>query len=266
MPKPARAHPQGDEGPRVCRQALSRQPQQRRGDGAQGLPLRRRPARAGRPRRHHHPRQARGRGAGALRQGRRAVGGRAEQRLRRGRRRRGRGHAGRDPRHRAALRHGRDGSQLRGLRQYGGGALPHLQPGHGGERAPAAAARSPARPAGRHGAERRHRLCLLRSWARQGAVVSLRRHDRQRGLPGGARLRRLHPRRGQDRRAAAAAGGHQEPRDLPARGREGAERGQARSSSTRSASRRPARARPPRTRRRWPATMPPTRRCSSATG
>ena len=87
-----------------------------------------------------------------------------------------------------------------------------------GER-PLVPAGRPRPPTGGRRSERRHRLCLLRPRPRQGAVVPLRRHDRQRGLPGGARLRRLHPRRGQDRRAPAAAGGHQERGDIPARGR-----------------------------------------------
>ena len=52
--------------------------------------------------------------------------------------------AGRDPRHRQALRHGGDGPQLGGLRQHRRQPLPHLQPGHGGRR-PAAACRQGAR-------------------------------------------------------------------------------------------------------------------------
>ena len=123
-----------------------------------------------------------------------------------------------------------------------------------------------AAPPGRGGRpERRHGLRLLRPRARQGAVVPLRRHDRQRGVPGGARLRRVHPRRGQDRRADAAAGGRQDGGDVPARGREGAEGRQAHHRQQDRPVATPACGRRHRIPRRWPAPTPPTRRCSSAT-
>ena len=201
-----------------------------------------------------------------MRQGGRALGDHSEQRVRGGRGRGRRRHAGRDPRHRPALRHGGHGTQLARASPTRPpiSAPPSARPWRQatGRCCPRAA---PARPARRDRPERGHRLCLLRPRSRQGAVIPLRRDDRQRGLPGGARLRRVHPRRGQDRRAADAARGREEPRDVQARGREGAARPASRSSSTRSASRMRARGPPPRTPPRSPARTPPTARCFSAT-
>ena len=124
---PARAHHEGDDGPSLQGHAVSHQPQPWRGDGPEGLSLRRRSARAGRSRDSHYPGAARARGTGALRQGRRAFRRRAELRVRGGRGRRRRGPAGRDARHRQALRHGGDGPQFGRVRQYRGGAVPHVQ-------------------------------------------------------------------------------------------------------------------------------------------
>ena len=220
---PARAHHEGDDGPSLQGRAVSHQPQPWRGDGPQGLSLRRRSADAGRSRDSHYSGAARARGTGALRQGRRAFRRRAELRVRGGRGRRRRGPAGRDARHRQALRHGGDGSQFGRLRQYRGGAVPHVQPGRRAERPAAAAAGPRARAARRHRAERRHRLLVLRPRAGQGAGLPLRRHDGQRSVPRYARLCRFHSRRRQGQRPADAAGGREEPRHLPARGGEGAQ-------------------------------------------
>ena len=116
-------------------------------------------------------------------------------------------------------------------------------------------------PGRSHFAERRHGLCVLRSRAAEGIVVPLHHHDRQRGVPFGQRLRRVHHRRRQDRRHPDADRGHQECRDLRARRRQGAAR---RCAADRQPARRfGGRARAPsrRTRRRG-ATMRRTGRCS----
>ena len=136
-----------------------------------------------------------------MRKRRREIGRGAEQRICRGQRNRRRAHAGRDTAPRQALRHGRDRPQLGGLRQHRRRPLPDLQPGHGGLRTPVDAHAARARTGNGPGPERRHRLRLLRPWPRQGVGVPLHRHDRQRGVPGGAGLRRVHARRGQDRGA-----------------------------------------------------------------
>ena len=167
---PARAHHEGDDGPSLQGHAASHQPQPWRGDGPEGLSLGRRSARSGRSRNSHHPGAARARRVGALRQGRRAFRRRAEFRVRGGRGRRRRGPAGRDARHRQALRHGGDGAQFGRVRQYRGGAVPDVQSGRRAERPAAAAgraARAGSSPSSRRAAASASRSSITggpRSW------------------------------------------------------------------------------------------------------
>ena len=149
-------------------QGLSGEPQRRRSARPQGLSFGRSSAGTGRSRDPHHSRAIRAGRTGTLRPRRHQGRGHSLLRLCRGAGRSGPPHAGRDHRHRAALRHGGERTQHRGLCQYRSRALPDLQPGHGQERRrhpPGARARQ--RPGVGDLAKRRARLCLLRPRARR---------------------------------------------------------------------------------------------------
>ena len=213
-----RSHPYAGRG-------LSGEPQRDGSAGAQGLQDGRRPAGAGRSRGADHSGAVRAAGAGALRRRRDQGGDHPLLRLRRGERRDRAGAAARGAGDRRALRHGGERTERRRLRQHRGGAVPDLQSRDGRRRrAAAAAGGAHARPGRGDLAERRHGLRVLRSRPAEGTVVPLHRDHRQRGLPRGGRLRRVHRRREPHRRDPDADRGHQERRDLRARRRQGAAR------------------------------------------
>ena len=185
--RPARPHPADHAKPSVPRADLSGEPQRSRGAGAEGLPFGRRAAGRSGPRGADHSGEIRAAGARALRRRRHPGRDHPELGLRRGAGRGGPRPAGRDPRHRRALRHGGERPEWRRLRQHRGGALPDLQPGDGSGCNAAGCARRRAPRSGRGDlAERRHGLCVLRSRPAEEPVVPLHRDHRQRGLPRGA--------------------------------------------------------------------------------
>ncbi len=129
-------------------------------------------------------------------------------------------HADRNRRHRAALRHGGERAQHRGLRQHRSRAVPDLQPGDGQEgRRDPPRARARQRPGLGDFAKRRGRLCLLRPRPAAQSRVPPHRHHRQRSRARCRRRARLHARRRRNRRFPAAARGREVAGEIQARGR-----------------------------------------------